>query len=319
MTSVPTVSVVMSVHNGGRYLRESVQSILAQEGVSFELVMVDDGSTDGSTAIMEDFARRDPRVRLLRQRNVGLTEALIRACVEARGHFIARQDADDLSLPGRLQHQAAWLESQPLATLVGCWTRMIGPDDEELLIIERREAPEEATKLLRSSTVSQLKGIAGHGSAMFRRADYLLAGGYRPEFYFAQDLDLWLRLTERGLLAFVPAVLYAWRHSPGSITGRFRSSQVALAHIALELAQVRRRGGSETALLDKAMVIRPGLTASVAPDGDFAGHYFIGKLLLKRRDRRCLGYLWRAVGARPWHLRALAALAQGLVLTRATR
>src|SRR5947208_3071693 len=96
------VSVVTAVYNGGRYLRPALASILEQDGVALELVVVDDGSTDDTAAILDELARRDERVRVLRQPNQGLTDALVRGCSEARGEFIARQDADDVSLPGRL-------------------------------------------------------------------------------------------------------------------------------------------------------------------------------------------------------------------------
>ena len=97
------ISVVMSVCNGSDLLAKAVNSILSQEGVSLELIVVNDGSIDGSCAtILDEYARRDPRVRVIHQENTGLTRALIRGCAAARGQFIARQDSDDISLPGRL-------------------------------------------------------------------------------------------------------------------------------------------------------------------------------------------------------------------------
>jgi glycosyltransferase involved in cell wall biosynthesis len=100
---VPRISVVTSVYNGERYLRESLESVLSQEGVDLELIVVDDGSEDSTPEILADSATRDPRLRVLTQENRGLTVALIRGCAEARGEFIARHDLDDLSLPGRLR------------------------------------------------------------------------------------------------------------------------------------------------------------------------------------------------------------------------
>src|SRR5262245_60096318 len=103
--SVPDISVVVGVYDGQRYLRESMSSVLDQTDVSLELIVVDDGSTDASSAILEEVARHDHRVRVIRQENLGLTKALQRGCAEARGGLIARQDADDLSWPGRFQVQ----------------------------------------------------------------------------------------------------------------------------------------------------------------------------------------------------------------------
>src|SRR6187455_3363395 len=102
MTTTPLVSVVMSVYNGAKCLRDSVQSVLAQEGVDFEFIIVDDGSTDASGSLLSEFAESDSRVRVIHQHNRGLTRALIQGCAAARGPFIARQDCGDLSLPGRL-------------------------------------------------------------------------------------------------------------------------------------------------------------------------------------------------------------------------
>lgn len=95
MPRSPTVSVVMSVFNGARYLSASIASILSQEDVDFELIIVDDGSTDATPGLLAEFAARDARVRVIRQDNSGITQALIRGCAAARGTFIARQDADD--------------------------------------------------------------------------------------------------------------------------------------------------------------------------------------------------------------------------------
>src|SRR5438046_4713104 len=98
--SGPEISVVVGVYDGQRYLRESLSSVLDQAGVSLEVVVVDDGSTDASPVILEEFARRDNRVHVIRQENQGLTKALQRGCAAARGALIARQDADDLAWPG---------------------------------------------------------------------------------------------------------------------------------------------------------------------------------------------------------------------------
>src|SRR6266496_3005617 len=105
MNDSPDVSVVMSVYNGADHLRETIDSILAQEGVAFELIVVNDGSTDQSAKILEEYASRDKRVRVFQQENQGLTRSLIRGCSEARGKYIARQDAGDVSLTDRLVKQ----------------------------------------------------------------------------------------------------------------------------------------------------------------------------------------------------------------------
>src|ERR1051326_5647012 len=128
--SVPDISVVVGVYDAERYLRQSLSSVLEQRGVSLELIAVYDGSTDASPAILEEFARQDNRVHVIRQENQGLTKALQRGCAAARGTFIARQDADDLSSAGRLKAQAESFRNDPQLVLVWSRSRIIGPDGE---------------------------------------------------------------------------------------------------------------------------------------------------------------------------------------------
>src|SRR6516225_9750261 len=132
MNGKPEVSVVMSVYNGASDLAVSVDSILSQEGVEFEFIVVNDGSTDQSGQILNEYAQRDSRLRIIHQENAGLTRALIRGCQAVRGEFIARQDAGDISLPNRLQSQATLLREHHNCVLVSCWTDMIGPKGEFL-------------------------------------------------------------------------------------------------------------------------------------------------------------------------------------------
>src|SRR5262245_47015027 len=132
MNTNPEVSVVMSVHNGASHLVATLDSILSQEGVELEFIAVNDGSTDKSAQILDDYAQRDDRMRVVHQDNTGLTVALIRGCGIARGEFIARQDVGDVSLPGRLARQRAILDAEPAVVMVSCATRFVGPADEEL-------------------------------------------------------------------------------------------------------------------------------------------------------------------------------------------
>ena len=102
MTTIPKVSVVMSVYNGAEHLAETLDSVLQQEDCDFEFIVVNDGSTDSTASILDEYARRDPRLRIIHQSNTGLTQALINGCHQARGEYIARQDAGDVSLSSRL-------------------------------------------------------------------------------------------------------------------------------------------------------------------------------------------------------------------------
>src|SRR5262249_3399639 len=130
-----------SVYNGADRLPETMESILSQEGVSLEFVIVNDGSKDGAGAILDGYADRDPRVRVLHQKNQGLTCALIRGCAAARGEYIVRQDAGgDISLPGRLERQLTHLSQCSDAVMSSCGTRYVGPAGETLYEITQSES-----------------------------------------------------------------------------------------------------------------------------------------------------------------------------------
>jgi hypothetical protein len=295
----PDVSVVVSVYNGETHLRASLESVLRQEGVNLELIVVDDGSTDATASILRQIASVDRRVRIVHQGNRGLTQALILGCSLARGEFIARHDADDLSLPGRLSNQLAVLRSSPQMSFVSCWALALGPKNEVLFETRRPSDGIEATELLRS----QRQGPCGHGSVMFSRFDYERVGGYRPQFYFAQDTDLWLRLSEIGLIAYVPETLYAFRVSTTAISSNYRAVQQSLVELCYLCRKARQTDEPEDAILSEAAFLRPAIKGSALPH-PLAGDYFIGRCLVRLGDRRARGYLLNVLKRRPWSLGA---------------
>jgi len=301
MTAPPRVSVVMSVYNGERQLRPSIQSVLAQEGVDLELVIVDDGSTDGTAAVLDDFARRDGRIRVVQQENQGLTKALIHGCALARGSYIARQDAGDLYLPWKLARQIEAFTANPRAALVSCGTRFVGPGGE--ILYELTGDGGNATQQLLTLDVNEIRGPFGHGSVLFRRDLYEQAGGYRPQFYFCQDLDLWIRMAELGEHVVARELLFQVMFAPGSISGHQRAKQVQTTKVILECARLRREGQSEAPALSRAEAIRPD-GATVSPR-DLAGAlYFVGACLRRRDDPAARKYFVDALRTYPLHLRS---------------
>ena len=128
MTAAPAVSVVMPVYNAARHLREAVQSVLRQTFRDFELVAVDDGSTDESPAVLREYAARDPRVRVVSRPNTGIVGALNDGLDAARGPLVARMDADDVCLPRRFERQAAFLRDNPACLVVGTRVRYTEPN-----------------------------------------------------------------------------------------------------------------------------------------------------------------------------------------------
>jgi glycosyltransferase involved in cell wall biosynthesis len=216
MSSLPDISIVMSVYNGADRLRDTMESVLSQEGVSFEFIVIDDGSTDGSAVVLDNYARHDARVQILHQENQGLTRALITGCGLARAKYIARQDAGDISLPNRLRLQKAILDQHEDCAFVSCWTTTIGPVDEYLLTRKGRARASSPIRILskKEERWGVIDGPTHHGSVMFRREAYVMAGGYRAAFYYAQDWDLWYRLAALGTFAMVEQCLYRGRITP---------------------------------------------------------------------------------------------------------
>lgn len=295
--AVPEVSVIMSVFNSARRLRATVDSILAQEGVSFEFIVINDGSSDDTATILDEYAARDRRMRVVHQENTGLTRALIRGCAMARGRFIARQDSDDQSLPGRLSKLAELIRNDPAIAIATSGIRSVGPNGETLL--ERRVPGD-----WYGATRRVLGGIEGppcHGSVMFPIALYKKVGGYRSAFYYAQDSDLWMRLCEHGQLAFVSEVLYEFRIDPSSISSVWRPIQMDFGRLAFQTRLARLNGEGEAIHLEsaeqlsaKAIKSRRSRDPALRRAAEAAGNYFIACALIRRGDWKSFRYLCRA-------------------------
>lgn len=308
MTTIPQVSVVMSVFNGADALRDSVESVLSQQGVDVEFIIVNDGSTDASASLLDSMAAADARIRLLHQANQGLTKALINGCALARGGYIARQDCGDKSLPGRLRAQMQTMQSHPEAALVSCGARFVGPDLEPLYEVTLTEA--EAATGLQTLELPQLRGPAHHGSTLFRRDLYERVGGYREQFYFAQDLDLWTRMVEHGRHVAMPDLLYQATFALGSISGLQRQRQIECAKLIIECARLRRDGQSDAQAVSRARRIVPQRGAASSTETASA-LYFVGTCLSKRHDPRARRYYREALRANPLHFRSALRLLLG--------
>jgi hypothetical protein len=212
-----------------------------------------------------------------------------------------------------LQREA--LLSNPDLAFVSSRFVTVGPMGEVLGEPQPVDSGAEIIKSLINPDRNELQG-PHHGSVMFRRSAYEQVGGYRPEFYFAQDLDLWTRLIEVGGLAFVDEVLYQVRFSPGSITARHRPQQQVLRGLIREATLARRSGKPETEVLEQAAKVGPG-NHETDRLGNADADYFIGSCLHRRRDPAAAAYLRRAIAARPFHMKAWAKLISSRVLHKA--
>lgn len=209
---LPRVSVLMAVYNGEHYVRDAIDSILGQTFTDFEFLVFNDGSTDATRSIIA--AYRDPRIRLLEnEANIGLTPTLNRGMSLATGEFVARQDADDISEPGRLARQVAYMERYPELVLLGSWYREIDAAGRpgKKLRLPCRQAELQWALLFYCPFV--------HSGAMLRRSAYVEEiGCYDERYRYAQDHELWLRTSRKKSLANLPEYLVRYRLNPLSMT-----------------------------------------------------------------------------------------------------
>jgi glycosyltransferase involved in cell wall biosynthesis len=298
MSASCEISVVMSVYNGASNLAVSMNSILSQERVALEFIVVNDGSSDNTGEILDDYARRDNRVRVIHQENTGLTRALICGCAVATGEFIARQDVGDISLPGRLARQLDVFRNNPNVVMASCGSRFIGPEGE--VLHEICQSGEELHRGLQHAETNCVSNVSHHTSVMFRRKSYEMVGGYRPQFAVAQDLDLWMRLSEIGVCWAIPDVLCEVQLRSGSISATRRAEQLRTARAIVKCAATRRSGRDDAKLLARWAAQSRSRNVFFRPPRrlqDARFYYFIGSLLRHRQPEQARVYFWRAVGA----------------------
>jgi len=314
MNPQPDISVVMSVYNGADYLHESMDCILSQEDVCLELIAVNDGSTDRSGQILDEYAQRDDRVRVIHQPNLGLTSALITGCAEARGMYIARHDIGDISLPLRLALQKKALDADPLISFVSCWTEFIGPGNEYLYTTKGTGEARFPVQILPSRKDPRvIDGPTSHPSVMMRTDSYHKAGGYRKEFYFGQDWDLWYRLAEIGTFQMIEQPLYRARVMPNSVSSLNKNKQESIGRLSLESLRLRQKGLSDAQVIAEADRIKPDRTKRNGRQELASGLYFIGECLRRNGDPRAALYLFEALKSKPIFLKAWLRLGQSLL------
>jgi glycosyltransferase involved in cell wall biosynthesis len=230
-------TVLMAVFNGGRFLPEAIKSILGQTFRDFEFIIVDDGSTDGSGDVIDDYARRDSRIRAVHQQNKGHGAALNVGLALALGRIIVCMDADDVAHPERIARQVTFLDDHPRVAAVGTCIRGIDADGRPLGNGEYRTLPDDVRKTLLDGNSPM-----AHPSVAMRRDAVLAVGGYHPAFRYAEDFDLWQRLSEHYDLANLPDILLDYRWHDKNTTKVHRFSQSLSAYLARFAGDARRRG-----------------------------------------------------------------------------
>jgi glycosyltransferase involved in cell wall biosynthesis len=272
MTGTPAVSIVMSVRDGERHLAASLDSVLAQTYPDFELVVIDDASRDSSPQILSAYAARDDRVRVQRQEAAGLARSLNRGIAHARAPLIARLDADDVALPERLELQLAYLDSHPRVGLVGGAVEYIDESGRQFAAVQYPIADDAIRRAFAETTPFV------HSAVTMRREAFDRAGGYRPAFY-AEDLDLWLRIGTEWQLANLPQPVVRYRLHGDQLTARGLERQ-SLSAFGARLSWRAREAGlpdpfAEIDLVDRRALEAAGaseeeMTAALVRDGVWA-------------------------------------------------
>ncbi|HYD00546.1 MAG TPA: glycosyltransferase [Phycisphaerales bacterium] len=229
---MPAVSIVMTLYNRARWVEAAARSVLAQTEPDLELVIVDDGSTDGSLEIAHRLAARDPRVRVFAEQHRGVAGTLKRAHELTLGSLIGWVDSDDLLVTDAVAKCRAVLESRPDAGVV--YTDHVEIDEAGCVLREgvRSKRPYSRDALLTDLMTFQFR--------LFRRSVFDACGGIDASFTAAPDYDFCLRASEVTEFAYLPEPLYCYRQHPGSISAARQAEQVANSQRAVENALMRR-------------------------------------------------------------------------------
>ena len=236
----PEVSVVMSVYNGEKYLGEAVQSILNQTFKDFEFIIVDDGSTDHSLEIIQQYAQNDNRIRIvINEENMGLSGSLNKGIELAQGEYIARMDADDISLPERFARQASFMESHPEIGICGTWVMNIGKHAGTSWKLPTEDATIRCQLLFNVPLV--------HPSVMMRRCLFSDLKQRYPDHAYAQDYALWSQASMCTKFSNIPEVLFSYRHHPDQAAQVHRKEQnICAVRVQRDLLERLGIGPTET-------------------------------------------------------------------------
>lgn len=227
---MPRVSVLMSVFNREKTVARAIDSILAQTFRDFEFIICDDGSSDGSLRILEEYAQRDSRIVVIRnEKNLGLPASLNRCLEVAKGEYVARMDDDDYSYPTRFQIQVDFLDERPEYAVVGTGRRTV--DDEGVWGIFNTACERSKADVFKGKNFS-------HPTVMARRAVFLEVGGYTDVVWTrcVEDYDLWCKIYKKGYKGYeIEDVLFDYYENRNFVrrndfANRFSSFLVTLYH-----------------------------------------------------------------------------------------
>ena len=230
----------MSVYNDERYLSQAIESILNQTYSNFEFIIINDGSTDNSLKIIKYYKNIDDRIKIINQKNLGLTKSLNKGIKIARGKYIARQDADDISCENRFQKQIKYFNNNINIQLLGTNSYIIDKDGK---IIKKN-------KIIKSKDIKKYlfekKNPFIHGSIMFRKKTFQNIGGYREKFVYSQDYDFLLRFAEKYPIDIYQNHLYKYRSHNLNISETKNQEQIRMSAFAYMFHKERKNNKNDS-------------------------------------------------------------------------
>jgi glycosyltransferase involved in cell wall biosynthesis len=253
LTPLPPVSVIMPVYNGERYVAKAIESVLYQTHQDFEFIIVNDGSTDRTPEILDGYAIRDGRIRVIHQTNMDQPASLNRALAEAQNTWVAVLDADDVCMPHRLETQLRALQRLPAVRVLGAYAIRIDERGKEIGMMTPRPTTlaEYEELIARGDNITLV-----HPSAMMHRPTILSLGGYDPDFGPAADSELWSRVADNHVVMSLPEPLLYYRsHSASMSATRFFEQRLMLRWLQVR-QHARRRGRPEPTLEEYKKVCR---------------------------------------------------------------
>jgi glycosyltransferase involved in cell wall biosynthesis len=285
----PLLTVLLPVYNAARYCDRAIWSIRNQTYRSFKLLIIDDGSTDGSAAICHKHAKDDPRITFLRRPNSGLIATLNEGLALIETEFVGRMDADDIAFPERFRRQIDFLVAHPTCVCIGGWAELIDGDDRRIRV---QESPIENKAIDRLHLEGHTSIV--HPTAIMRTAAVRSAGNYDPSMLHAEDLDLWLRMAEYGELHNLPYPVLQYRVHAGSVSSSHAATQLQMMHRACEAAWQRR------GITDGKFTLREHWRP--APDRLSQYRYYVNigwSAFFSRHRQTAIAYGWKATCLRP--------------------
>ena len=224
----PKISVLMPVYNGEKYIFYSIKSILDQSYKNFEFLIANDGSKDETLKIIKEFKKKDKRIKIINNnKNIGLTKSLNKLAKIAKGNFIARMDVDDISHKERFREQIDWFKDNPKKILLGTSGMKIDKSGNYIKSLNLRSLNHK--KIRKKLTFNN---FYLHSSVMFKKSFFIKIGGYRNFFTYAQDYDLWCRMSQYGLIGNLKKELVSIRFHSNSISYKKRKKQSFYAIVA---------------------------------------------------------------------------------------